>query len=188
MTSWRVHKSFRNLEFGRDCSTLVNIMCSVYYKLINSWPTESGEVPFEPNRKCSLLYLKMEVREVTHIKFTQHADLSTSFPPEPLIASSQYKGIQLPAIGDVGGCAVKPFKIGCEEGKLSSTKQKNIMCSLSQEIHLSFLVVFIPIKKHSRHMICHFDLAGTFLSKVEGYRVMLRLQDPSNKAELPQRP
>lgn len=75
----------------------------------------------------------------------------------------------------LGGWAVKPFRFGCEEGKLSSTKQKNIMWSLSQEIHLSFLMVVIPIKEHSRHTICHFDLASTFLSKVEGYRVMLRL-------------
>lgn len=59
--------------------------------------------------------------------------------------------------------------------QLSSTKQKNIMCSLSQEIHLSYLMVVIPIKEHSRHTICHFDLASTFLSKVEGYRVMMRL-------------
>lgn len=49
------------------------------------------------------------------------------------------------------------------------------MCSLSQEIHLSFLMVVIPIKEHSRRTICHFDLASTFLSNMEGYRVMLRL-------------
>lgn len=61
----------------------------------------------------------------------------------------------------------KPSGFRSDEGKLANARQKNITCTLSPEMHLSFLVGATHIKEHSGHTICRFNLASTFK---EAYR------------------
>lgn len=140
-------------------------MRSVFYKFINFWPTESGEVASKPKpqkmfaprfkdggqrsdaRKIHLACWFVHILSTWALNRLRLDTMEFNCLPEEMLRR---------------GGEQKPTGFWSDEGKLLSVWQKNITCTLPQEMHLSFLVGVTHLKEHSGHPICHVDLASTF--------------------------